>query len=144
MRPLFRAASKRRSTQTEEMSLRTQCHQVKPKCLAMQSVFDGLYENSLAEHEFKNFINIITTEENIRLYHIFASTIFAIAVQRFCLPRVSPWRKFRRGLVTAPSEQPPIFTRTWTRIPKSILPMQLLAFWSKKRHSERLNSECPF
>lgn len=56
----------------------------------MQSVFDGLYENSLAEHEFKNLINIITTEENIRLCRIFASTIFARAVQRFYLPRVSP------------------------------------------------------
>lgn len=33
----------------------------------MQSVFDELYENSLAKCEFKNLISIITTEENIRL-----------------------------------------------------------------------------
>ena len=33
----------------------------------MQSVFDDLYENSLAKREFKNLISIITTEENIRL-----------------------------------------------------------------------------
>jgi len=33
----------------------------------MQSVFDELYENSLAKREFKNLISIITTEENIRL-----------------------------------------------------------------------------
>ena len=33
----------------------------------MQSVFDELYKNSLAKHEFKNLISIITTEENIRL-----------------------------------------------------------------------------
>ena len=33
----------------------------------MQSVFDELYKNSLAKCEFKNLINIITTEENIRL-----------------------------------------------------------------------------
>ena len=33
----------------------------------MQSVFDELYENSLAKCEFKNLISIITAEENIRL-----------------------------------------------------------------------------
>ncbi len=33
----------------------------------MQSVFDELYENSLAKCEFKNLISIIKTEENIRL-----------------------------------------------------------------------------
>lgn len=33
----------------------------------MQSVFDELYENSLAKCEFKNLISIIITEENIRL-----------------------------------------------------------------------------
>jgi group II intron reverse transcriptase/maturase len=33
----------------------------------MQSVFDELYENSLAKREFKNLVSIITTEENIRL-----------------------------------------------------------------------------
>ena len=33
----------------------------------MQSVFDELYENSLAKCEFKNLISIITTEENIKL-----------------------------------------------------------------------------
>ena len=33
----------------------------------MQSVFDELYENSLANCEFKNLLSIITTEENIRL-----------------------------------------------------------------------------
>lgn len=33
----------------------------------MQSVFDELYKKSLAKCEFKNLINIITTEENIRL-----------------------------------------------------------------------------
>ena len=33
----------------------------------MQSVFDELYENSLAKCEFKNLLSIITTEENIRL-----------------------------------------------------------------------------
>lgn len=33
----------------------------------MQSVFDELYQNSLAKCEFKNLISIITTEENIRL-----------------------------------------------------------------------------
>ena len=33
----------------------------------MQSVFDELYENSLANCVFKNLISIITTEENIRL-----------------------------------------------------------------------------
>ncbi len=33
----------------------------------MQSVFDKLYENSLAKREFRNLISIITTEENIKL-----------------------------------------------------------------------------
>ncbi len=33
----------------------------------MQSVFDKLYEDSLAKREFKNLIRIITTEENIKL-----------------------------------------------------------------------------
>lgn len=33
----------------------------------MQSVFDKLYENSLAKRGFKNLISIITTEENIKL-----------------------------------------------------------------------------
>ena len=33
----------------------------------MQEVFDKLYEDSLAKREFRNLINIITTEENIRL-----------------------------------------------------------------------------
>ena len=33
----------------------------------MQSVFDKLYEDSLAKREFRNLISIITTEENIKL-----------------------------------------------------------------------------
>lgn len=33
----------------------------------MQTVFDRLYADSLAECEFQNLIDIITTEENIRL-----------------------------------------------------------------------------
>lgn len=33
----------------------------------MQSVFDILYEDSLARREFKNLIRIITTAENIKL-----------------------------------------------------------------------------
>ena len=39
----------------------------------MQSVFDELYKNSLAEREFKNLISIITTEENIRLEPVLKS-----------------------------------------------------------------------
>ena len=33
----------------------------------MQSVFDKLYEDSLAKREFRNLISIITAEENIKL-----------------------------------------------------------------------------
>lgn len=33
----------------------------------MQSVFDKLYEDSLAKREFKNLVRIITAEENIKL-----------------------------------------------------------------------------
>ena len=51
----------------------------------------------------------------------------------------SPIYNVARSLTSSQYEFIERGTRTWTRIPKSILPMQLLAFWSKKRTLRAFN-----
>lgn len=86
MRPLFRAVSKRRSAQAEEMSLRTQCHQVKPKCLAtlkielQRGAFLCFFKKHLTNMQFRAAILLSALMPHIRFHdlrHSCATLLFA-------------------------------------------------------------------
>ena len=145
MRPLFRAVSKRRSAHAEEMSLRTQCHQVKPKCLATLKI------------ELQRCAFLCFFKKTLDKYAISCGHFAKCAYATYSLPRSSPelcnasvcpgcphegnsgvaWSQYHRN------------NRQYLHTPGREFQNQFCQcnyrhLGAKKGHSEHFISECPF
>ena len=97
------------------------------------------------------FSNLVSFRSQLRFHILEAcrvdSNVIAFmeneSASRQTCPNSVPVLPYSHGWGTAPSGQRPILTRIWTRIPRSILPMQSLVFSSKKAASKAIDLGCP-